>query len=273
MMKRKEKPSIDLTRYQIPYVGGTLNFNHVDCPAGVDIKQRLYLTTKPLGVLWYCHNCGQGGFSKQLTMGGIAPPSIVEDKELNNGYDEFHSIHIDPGHKYPSSIYREDSEYLYNAAWESYDVYTGNCKDWIGYQKRSKFNIPPKYKWVKDPNKCAASFIYYSDPITGPWGKIIVIVEDIKSGLAITEGTGMASYVLYGTHFDPVDFYRHYKGRDTMFIAVWLDNDNDIVLNHALSIQSKVRTFHNDVRLVDSSTKDPKHYSSEQITKVIANAR
>jgi hypothetical protein len=39
-----------------------INVNHVMCPAGTDVRRRLYIRRTPEAVLAYCHNCGQHGF-------------------------------------------------------------------------------------------------------------------------------------------------------------------------------------------------------------------
>jgi hypothetical protein len=42
--------------------GSQAKFNHEDCPAGVDTKQRLYVKNLDGAYLWHCHNCSDSGY-------------------------------------------------------------------------------------------------------------------------------------------------------------------------------------------------------------------
>lgn len=58
---------IDLSLYELPshtetMVGTQLRFNHSDCEAGVDTKERLYVKAVDTGWIAYCHHCGKSGF-------------------------------------------------------------------------------------------------------------------------------------------------------------------------------------------------------------------
>jgi hypothetical protein len=37
-------------------------YNHVDCPNGMDNRQRLYVKNLDGAFLWHCHNCGDSGY-------------------------------------------------------------------------------------------------------------------------------------------------------------------------------------------------------------------
>ena len=63
----KRVGSIDMSKYELPshterVVGQQLRFNHIDCEAGVDTKQRLYVKAVDTGWIAYCHHCGKSGF-------------------------------------------------------------------------------------------------------------------------------------------------------------------------------------------------------------------
>lgn len=58
---------IDLSLYELPshtetLIGTQLRFNHSDCEAGVDTKERLYVKAVDTGWMAYCHHCGKSGF-------------------------------------------------------------------------------------------------------------------------------------------------------------------------------------------------------------------
>jgi len=54
--------------------GNQFHFNHADCPAGVDLKQRLYIKHTEDGKMWvaWCHHCGRKR-AKPIT--GLSVPS------------------------------------------------------------------------------------------------------------------------------------------------------------------------------------------------------
>ena len=59
--------SINLSLYELPshtdtLVGTQLRFNHSDCEAGTDTKERLYVKAVDTGWIAYCHHCGKSGF-------------------------------------------------------------------------------------------------------------------------------------------------------------------------------------------------------------------
>lgn len=58
---------IDLSLYELPshtdtLIGTQLRFNHSDCEAGVDTKERLYVKAVDTGWIAYCHHCSKSGF-------------------------------------------------------------------------------------------------------------------------------------------------------------------------------------------------------------------
>lgn len=56
------KPLVEKTeQLKMLHVGGQLRYNHDDCPAGTDTRQRLYIKRTSDSYIAFCHNCGNSG--------------------------------------------------------------------------------------------------------------------------------------------------------------------------------------------------------------------
>lgn len=82
--------------------GQQRKYNHEDCPAGVDSKQRLYVKNVDDAYMWHCHNCGDSGYYRQketvkrikddtrvMVATGKLPLPTWRELTINTDYDTF----------------------------------------------------------------------------------------------------------------------------------------------------------------------------------------
>lgn len=100
---------IDLSLYELPshtetLVNTQLRFNHSDCEAGTDTKERLYVKAVDTGWIAYCHHCGKSGFLRTSpyrvdTSGGVSrisypPEEMRTHKEVPLHYKT--ELYVEP---------------------------------------------------------------------------------------------------------------------------------------------------------------------------------
>jgi len=264
------------------YPGGTVRISHLSCPAGKDTRNRLYLKapTKPGNVLlWYCHNCGEGGaFKTTLHPAGHAffpTPRASLEADIS-------SI-MAAGLPITDEVYEETKVHDYlsvRTKWCAHSsipemlevariVYNpseqtllwpagGNRQDvkLFACQER-KLVTPlrgPKVITHKQDEHSRLGRLMQNNETNGT----VVIVEDWLSAMAIYWSTpATAAYCLYGTHCT-VDDLLNLKGMGYRDLVVWLDNDSELVKQKARQIAKRATLLGMGARL-DLLSADPKY--------------
>lgn len=254
--------------------GETLRFDHEDCPAGTDTRQRLYITRKEDGtVLAYCHNC-QGSYyyrdrslpniwtnkSTELAGPEMTPEcwhSYIESIDiplytpLTSGMASLEVYHHQYINKYEldMDMLKFDRWGVISNGW-MWPVYDSNKM--VGFQNR----------WLdgREPKVCTTGklkgILHIINPHDSP---VCVICEDRCSGVRIAQ-VGYAACVLHGSYaINAADAHK----LSLMFdkFVVWYDNDNETVRQAAYNTVTTLRMFIEplDVKYVMDLT-DPKNY-------------
>jgi len=272
------------------YPGATVRISHLSCPAGKDTRNRLYLKapTKPGNVLlWYCHNCGEGGaFKTTPHPAGVASiPTFKASREANIGSIMACGIPITAEvyletkvHNYlsprlswcaTSSVPEmlEVARIVYNPAEQTLlwpaggtglDLPLGACQE----RKLVTPLIGPKVITHKQNEHVRLGRLMQNNENNGT----VVIVEDWLSAMAIFWSTpATAAYCLYGTHCT-VDDLLSLKGRGYRDLVVWLDNDMELVKEKARQIAKRATLLGMGARL-DLLSADPKYAAIELLKR------
>lgn len=207
-------------------------FNHVECSAGRDARQRLYVKRVNKGYVAYCHNCGKHGF---LTTKSV-PWNDIEDwiagenervKEsgtltLPDGLLFWEERHLWPEHALDFVVARLKGTQYVNDNPVAYDTDSGmicmiNNRNthMVGYQLRD-----PKSKRIYTyGNKSFC--IDAKDGNTD----YCVIVEDFFSAKSLSNLFNVSAVAMCGTHFDYDDDYLKCYVSGHNKVMVYLDND------------------------------------------------
>ena len=262
-------------------VGETRRHNHEDCPAGEDSKRRLYVTRKPDVLLGYCHNCGQSS-SKYVS---------TDDRYRLSGYSTVKDSSAAKDYILPTAVSFKDTDNIPAEAevWRIKNKLTREqcAANHIAYDPVNDGIILPFWRMehlldnghqlrpvhqrggAKYVNYVRDHDVELGGILKGPGqGDILVIVEDLVSGIHIREA-GFDALVNYGTQVKPMILYQipdHYKE-----VVVWLDNDNDTVIDKSKQMYDILHLYGNRDRKIRriSNYEDPKHYDSETIDEIV----
>jgi hypothetical protein len=243
--------------------GETSHCNHEGCPAGEDTRGRLYFTRKnnPTElVVWFCHNCTEGGAFNTTGRAKLAPRSKpTKGNELQHIMDVMRrSVDVTKLVGHPLTLdqqrwlnagqpmwywaYYPEDTILYDPVDQSivFPIWTTNPEQDtmplpLAIQKRYHREYGPKCITTK-ANEGVSVRTFLS--VGGGEGKPVVVVEDMLSGLRIVRDTGYTAYVLFGNHMDMTEMVQH-KDKFKDGLIVWLDNDNDQVLENAAKIHKR----------------------------------
>jgi hypothetical protein len=240
-------PFEDYIEHAPTEVGEQVAIDHVNCPAGTDMRGRLYIkrASEEL-VLAYCHNCADKGYY----VCGYSNVASYRNKE-GKAAPEIKSI------KFPDGLVQTLASWPWEAiSWAQKYLTHPDIRDmglfyWprqrrvlipfgsrenpgvCGYQTRKVFPDDPLPKYLSylyfelDPKRSRFYIPYYSGGVVAPTKDTIVICEDMISAYKLYVA-GYDPYCLCGGHFDINEFYRDQQRLlpDTKKITVWLDNDN-----------------------------------------------
>lgn len=272
--------------------GETVSVNHAHCSAGTDRKRRLYLTrpaTNAGVVLGYCHNCQDSGVlndANETYRDFATPPAITAPNTSSFGVPK--NLITRPS-RWPDVAlswrikkrlseqqclalgiaYDPASHRIYLPIWKYYDHSMGlSDKDvLIGYQLRHLEGAGPKYYTsLRDKTVTA-----YSELYADRRNAVTVLVEDLASGIAILYAAvehriPCTALVNYGVKVTP-EVLAAIEGMEEAI--VWLDNDDDHVVEQAETIARVWKMISgSDVR-VHKGTKEPKELSSDKIAEII----
>jgi hypothetical protein len=272
--------------------GETIRVNHgVYCDAGVDNRQRLYLTrtvADPTVTIGYCHNCGQGGnyidktyaqFRNQRHDSGLSPLTPTETlvEKITPPPNMLSEIDRWPTHaqawayknrlrQYDADTYNikfdVSSDRVYLPQYEHISLDGEGPVGLEGYQLRCTNGIGPKYVTVRESSPKGYTHIVRYGSEVGT----LVIVEDLCSGIAIMKAPILRSTAVavnYGVSINPLVVHLA-ASYDTA--VVWLDNDSAFIRNRAEHIARTIALYSSktDVAVVQSDG-DPKHHEPDRI--------
>ena len=270
-------------------VGEQTNLNHLGCPAGTDIKARLYVKVTEDGrmTLAYCHHCGQRGGLKRAYFGPVKTdtativggPGYIGKEYYNTAKDMSTLTQIDRVHATEAGPLR----YLYDspesvglmAAREHYGIRYHNG-DWscrtgwaipyydghnvlVGVDIRHPSSGTSKSKWErfkamdKDGQYLGGRFVVYNNTDS----KTCVLCEDPVSAIKL-DMAGFAGVSIMGTNISSEDLLKLRTLYDKL--VVWLDNDSITVRSASKDIERRAGLFFPDVVLAGGLS-DPKIFS------------
>ncbi len=238
--------------------GETQRVNHMNCPAGQDTRQRLYITRLAGSggmVVAYCHNCSDKGvltdpgtfrdFDKatpvQPTGTAFTVPNGLIFKpsdwpieaiswRINKSLSETQCVLC--GIAYDPSTHR-----VYLPQWDHLeDGMVQDSSVLTGYQLRKLQGEGPKYLTAQKDKSCTMStLLLNTDRHLDHVCTFGCIVEDLASGVVMSEGFRRSRYdalvtVNYGTRVSPEVLYLN-KTFD--FGVVWFDNDGPQIVRQA----------------------------------------
>lgn len=253
------------------------HFNHAECPAGTDRRQRLYtrLTEDRSKVLCHCFNCGGSGFVKLGAMSILQKDTVSLDTlmkdvishgEKAEKWDTFSRIYggaaklssEKPTLGWPHSSILSEAERFWM---DQHDWYGMRYSDGIGYitpRGETGFDIRDRCKRMqritKPGHEGDSKLLVYNTKNSDT----AVICEDAISAMKI-DMCGYAGVALCSSTLSQDDAFK-LSMRFRRFI-VWLDNDNDTVKEHAKLAYDRLRLY-SDWVVINKGDSDPKKYSA-----------
>lgn len=262
-----------------PAHSGTYRLNHPDCPAGADMKRRLYITRKDDGtILGYCHNCGDSGVASSGGMGYSRGDSIVCPSDKVETIAMPANLEAQP-RDWPT----EAQQWLFkaNVSWRvavqhslAFDINTRRVvipkfnqeNELVMYQTRNVgLDDGCKYTTVKKMDSEIHTPVYASVD-TG----VVVICEDMMSAIRIVECDIADAIPLFSSNVDIKKVLTNVENYD--IIIVWLDNDGVEVERHRDKLVKELSMVHVNVMSIDNY-RDPKHYRDDDLIEVIDEAK
>lgn len=261
----------------------TVSVNHRDCSAGVDTRQRLYITVKAPGqYLCYCHNCGEGGVVRDggpsIHLAKPAAPGVPEELRLPEGLVTWDASDF-PGaaEDFLRQIPNAAAYATTGLGWDResgrlilpiHRLLSGNggiadtAEELLGWQARRLWGSGPKYLTVES-DACAQAGMEAAMYL---WGetqpKVLVLVEDWLSALHVAQSTQGAYVVpLFRFKIAAERLARLRKDHDNLF--VWLDNDKPEVKDEVKHITALWRALGGQSEATGYT--DPKHQDAAMV--------
>jgi len=200
--------------------GKQQKYNHTDCTAGEDTRNRLYVKNVDGAYMWHCHNCNESGYYRpRETVQRIRANSLDISSVKSATIDDATFTEISDTGKLWLANYEFGDKECEEVGIKGVDsgvflpVYHNKKK--VGYQVR-RYTGKPKY--VTYTNQHWSFFDYVEED-----NELLIIVEDLLSSYKLNL-TGYSALSLLGTKL-PLgkDFYS-IVGRFKR-ILVWLDDD------------------------------------------------
>lgn len=210
-------------------------FNHINCKAGEDTRQRLYIKRVSEGIIGYCHNCGESGFFRisddkfRVARGGNASTRATIDLVTSNEKDA----------AVPEDVESRFEKFnLDQIAWlYSYGLTGEDCIKYKIFKRKNSllFHIKEgfiqyrhfarsgsKYTSVLTDGVKKYLYLEGKNSVNGP----LVVVEDYISGIRLHK-LGFNVLVLFGTHLCmPMSYLMLIVGENKKRdFFVWLDGD------------------------------------------------
>lgn len=270
--------------------GESTRINHENCPAGEDTRRRLYLHKPPTHggkVLAYCHNCQEGAswvggeYYRISTEKDEAEYKRIKPIDLSK-YEPY-DMDAWPGDakrelwrygingKGSYTMYDPSTHRLVVPVFESIDFTTYTAHNLKGVQKKRLVGSGTKYITEMNNDLYDLSSILINKPLLDK-DHIGVIVEDYLSGLRIIqwaqEEFNVKVLVNYGTKVNPEAIKNM---TDVSKLIIWLDNDNNHVIEQARTIGSVAKLIQpkGTAVMVHLEHDDPKKISYTTISEVL----
>lgn len=261
-------------------------FNHIDCPAGMDTKQRLYIKRVENGHVFYCHHCSSSGFvlSKYARFKEATKRrkcAVEEPKALQGKLRKTLQL--------PDHCTRDIREWPREArGWvRQYGITREEIRDYgLLYDIDSRRVVLPWYsgsdlglyqlrkifaddagtdgtkpKYITRRRSLAGAHNISGDSST----RVLVLCEDILSAIKLSRVC--AVYPLLGTSLSTEGLTTIMDG-DWDRIYIWLDDDNRYVKKAQLVLKITLENFFK-VKIVHTKGKDPKEHTIEEIKEIL----
>lgn len=208
--------------------GEQYKFNHMDCPSGVDTRERLSVLKVDGAYLWHCYNCGDSGYYRpRETIRSIREETKValelrgkkttyEDLTKEENYDKFRiegQLWLGQ-YEFGSELclkYKivETKEGVVLPIYVNHEI--------VGFQIR-RYDKKPKYHtYSNNGYSFLANETLLSDDVP------LIVVEDLLSSYKL-HYCGYATLCLLGTKLaaGAVEILQHYRNKK---VLIWLDDD------------------------------------------------
>ena len=206
--------------------GDQAKYNHVDCPNGMDNRERLYVKNLDGAFMWHCHNCGDSGYYrpketvrsiKATTRAVVSRTPIPDYKDLTKELD-YAKFKVEGQLWLGQYGFNESLVNQFRIAETDEGVVLPIFNDLFiyGYQIR-RYNKAPKYLTY---SKQRFSFL---ECIAGIRSKPLIIVEDLLSSYKLRYA-GYPTLCLLGTKLDG-EAQRVLSMFRTKRVVLWLDDD------------------------------------------------
>ena len=271
-------------------LGLPTSVNHDGCPAGLDTKRRLYVTKKSEEMaLAYCHHCNTGAFvrlgvtstgswlhSGDTQEGNRIIKKLTRPHDLGDmsGSSTFNNPKT--GGIVLKNLFRDVATMLtlsrkYNVSLTSeyggrvfLPLFGKNLQE-VGWQARALHKTDIKYftsqlsgDYLPYPSKAMAT---NTDPM-------IVITEDIVSAMRVSATDLACGYPSLKSTVDYQQLLRLYERYPHAHYLVWLDNDNETVVNHAHEMAMRLALLgaRSGIRTIED---EPKHYDDVDLVEIL----
>lgn len=208
--------------------GEQRKYDHLDCDAGQDTKQRLYVKNVDGAYLWHCHHCSMSGYyrPREYVAAIKKAERVVFEKDPKYFGTTFEAIPTKPLSEFDLRGKLWLNRYGFNedmVNWYSIKemphgvvvpIYIGT--NVVGFQVRN-YTTTPKYKTYTS-SSYAAMHQYSVDA-----ADVYVVVEDLLSMYKLHKA-GHNALCLLGTSMSD-DVIGYLKRMCTTRLVLWLDDD------------------------------------------------
>ena len=287
--------------------GDTLRVNHDFCEAGEDTRRRLYLTrpsADPARIIGYCHNCQTGGslstgqhakYRDNKHIQPVPTPITIQQSDMKPPPNLVIPVLEWPTHATGWAFKNNLSAALiaqYNIGYDpsTNRVYlprykhtsaakpSGMAVNLMGYQLRNTdpaLDVPKYLTVVSDEDKGYTMMYGIVEGPTADTKPIVVIVEDLASGIRVIEAGGKVQQTIhclvnYGTKVNLEALFHASRYSNVM---VWLDNDSRHVIEQAELMGRTVHLLNAHCEAgIELIRQDPKQYIEVEVVNAILDA-
>lgn len=259
-------------------LGQQQRINHLNCPAGADSRQRLYIKRQGGKLLAYCHNCGGWGVRgiNRRDVKAIDELLVEHESAQRNGHGELvlpEDKQMDPdtwpgeaaNWVYKYGITRDeiiDHELCYSSAWNRVilPVYeNGKLVFWQG-RAVNEWQDP---KYISAKSHAKAMFFAHANLASGR--NKCIITEDILSAIKVSRWCDSIALLGTSPDFDGLrDRLENYKR-----VGIFLDPDH---AGHTKSIELEKRldlVFRGRVSRIYSHVYQPKEMDNSALAAIV----
>ena len=276
-------------------------FNHINCPAGMDTKHRLYIKRIEDGHLYYCHHCGTRGIQRTRlskvrayqaqhtgTKGSSGTdnqkPELGNETLCNNQRGINQAV---PRLELPSDIdadprcwpreargwvlryitEKESKDYGICYSGSNRRVYlpsVGDCGISV-IQSRKIFPDDPKPKYLTQRNYMPRNILFNGSVR----GDLLVLTEDMLSAIKCARHAD--AYPLLSSSIDTVGLTTIMRAKYPR-IVIWLDDDNRHVKKSQRDLKNLLELCTDAVvKVVHTKGKDPKAHTDKEIKDILTS--